>query len=155
MALVYIALGSNLGNRENNIKKAIIALDKIIGKLIKCSSFYETSPVGFCSNNYFINAAAIFETFLLPLELLEETEYVERILGRSEKSRNKQYSDRCIDIDILFYDNLIIQTEALTIPHPEIHNRLFVLEPLNEIAPAVLHPILQKTVKQLFEDLTS
>jgi 2-amino-4-hydroxy-6-hydroxymethyldihydropteridine diphosphokinase len=155
MALVYIALGSNLGNRENNIKKAIIALDKIIGKLIKCSSFYETSPVGFCSNNYFINAAAIFETSLLPLELLEETEYVERILGRSEKSRNKQYSDRCIDIDILFYDNLIIQTEALTIPHPEIHNRLFVLEPLNEIAPAVLHPILQKTVKQLFEDLTS
>ena len=127
MALVYIALGSNLGNRENNIKKAIIALDKIIGKLIKCSSFYETSPVGFCSNNYFINAAAIFETSLLPLELLEETEYVERILGRSEKSRNKQYSDRCIDIDILFYDNLIIQTEALTIPHPEIHNRLFVL----------------------------
>ena len=155
MALVYIALCSNLGNRENNIKKAIIALDKIIGKLIKCSSFYETSPVGFCSNNYFINAAAIFETSLLPLELLEETEYVERILGRSEKSRNKQYSDRCIDIDILFYDNLIIQTEALTIPHPEIHNRLFVLEPLNEIAPAVLHPILQKTVKQLFEDLTS
>ena len=155
MALVYIALGSNLGNRENNIKKAIIALDKIIGKLIKCSSFYETSPVGFCSNSYFINAAAIFETSLLPLELLEETEYVERILGRSEKSRNKQYSDRCIDIDILFYDNLIIQTEALTIPHPEIHNRLFVLEPLNEIAPAVLHPILQKTVKQLFEDLTS
>ena len=155
MALVYIALGSNLGNIENNIKKAIIALDKIIGKLIKCSSFYETSPVGFCSNNYFINAAAIFETSLLPLELLEETEYVERILGRSEKSRNKQYSDRCIDIDILFYDNLIIQTEALTIPHPEIHNRLFVLEPLNEIAPAVLHPILQKTVKQLFEDLTS
>ena len=155
MALVYIALGSNLGNRENNIKKAIIALDKIIGKLIKCSSFYETSPVGFCSNNYFINAAAIFETSLLPLELLEETEYVERILGRSEKSRNKQYSDRCIDIDILFYDNLIIQTEALTIPHPEIHNKLFVLEPLNEIAPAVLHPILQKTVKQLFEDLTS
>ena len=155
MALVYIALGTNLGNRENNIKKAIIALDKIIGKLIKCSSFYETSPVGFCSNNYFINAAAIFETSLLPLELLEETEYVERILGRSEKSRNKQYSDRCIDIDILFYDNLIIQTEALTIPHPEIHNRLFVLEPLNEIAPAVLHPILQKTVKQLFEDLTS
>ncbi len=149
MSLVYIGLGSNLGNRKRYLKQAIKALDEKVGPLVKCSSFYETLPMGFSSPHLFLNSVAVFETKLSPENVLNKTEEIERSLGRLKKSINRQYEDRCVDIDILFYDDLVIQTEKLTIPHPRLHERPFVLEPLKEIASDLIHPVLKKKIEQL------
>jgi len=152
MSYVYLSLGSNLGNRKQYIQKAIKALGKTIGELTKCSSFYETVPDGFPSENNFLNVAAVFETSLQPAEILQHTEQIEKQLGRTEKSHDRQYADRCIDIDILMYDDQVINTPRLTIPHPMMHKRTFVLEPLNEIAPDILHPILKENIETLLQE---
>ena len=154
MSFVYLGLGSNLGNKQANLKRAISALDERVGNLVKCSSFYRTLPEGFVSEKMFLNAVAVFETTLPPEDVLRQTEQIEKELGRIKKSIDKIYTDRCIDIDILFYDDIILHTESLIIPPPLLHQRRFVLEPLKEIAPHLVHPILKEDVVSLCEHLT-
>ena len=153
MARVCLSLGSNLGPRETYLRKALQALDKELGSLVKCSSFYETLPWGFSSDSLFLNAAACFDTPLSPEEVLAVTQQIEKSLGRKEKSRQGQYADRCIDIDILLYDDKVMQTPDMILPHPHMAERMFVLEPLAEIMPHMLHPQLRKTILQLKEEL--
>lgn len=153
MARVCLSLGSNLGPRETYLRKALQALDKELGSLVKCSSFYETLPWGFSSDSLFLNAAACFDTLLSPEEVLAVTQQIEKSLGRKEKSRQGQYADRCIDIDILLYDDRVMQTPDMILPHPHMAERMFVLEPLAEIMPHMLHPQLKKTILQLKEEL--
>ena len=153
MARVCLSLGSNLGPRETYLRKALQALDKELGSLVKCSSFYETLPWGFSSDSLFLNAAACFDTLLSPEEVLAVTQQIEKSLGRKEKSRQGQYADRCIDIDILLYDDRVIETPDMILPHPHMAERMFVLEPLAEIMPHLLHPQLRKTILQLKEEL--
>lgn len=153
MARVCLSLGSNLGPRETYLRKALQALDKELGSLVKCSSFYETLPWGFSSGSLFLNAAACFDTLLSPEEVLAVTQQIEKSLGRKEKSRQGQYADRCIDIDILLYDDRVMQTPDMILPHPHMAERMFVLEPLAEIMPHMLHPQLRKTILQLKEEL--
>lgn len=154
MARVCLSLGSNLGPRETYLRKALQALDKELGSLVKCSSFYETLPWGFSSDSLFLNAAACFDTLLSPEEVLAVTQQIEKSLGRKEKSRQGQYADRCIDIDILLYDDRVMQTPDMILPHPHMAERMFVLEPLAEIMPHMLHPQLRRTILQLKEELT-
>ena len=153
MARVCLSLGSNLGPRETYLRKALQALDKELGSLVKCSSFYETLPWGFSSDSLFLNAAACFDTLLSPEEVLAVTQQIEKSLGRKEKSRQGQYADRCIDIDILLYDDRVMQTPDMILPHPHMAERMFVLEPLAEIMPHMLHPQFRKTILQLKEEL--
>ena len=142
--IVYLSLGSNLGNREQTIDKAIQLLSEQVGPLIKRSSFFYSKPWGFDSPNDFCNICASFKTELSPLDLLYTTQSIERQLGRTKKSNFKQqsgltsnseavYSDRPIDIDILLYGDLQLSTPDLTIPHPRMHQRDFVMRPLREI----------------------
>ncbi|MDD4760371.1 MAG: 2-amino-4-hydroxy-6-hydroxymethyldihydropteridine diphosphokinase [Bacteroidaceae bacterium] len=153
MHIAYLGLGTNLGLREINLKQAIQALEQHAGRLLKCSSFMETAPWGFESSNIFLNGAVILETKLSPFDLLSVTCRIETALGRTHKSHDNQYVDRTMDIDILFYDQLILETPELIIPHPLIQNRLFVLNPLEEIAPDFVHPILHKSIHQMLLNL--
>ena len=136
-----------------NLTRAIELLSLALGKCIAVSRFIETAPWGFKSSNSFLNCAAAFETELQPTELLDTTESIERELGRTVKSQGGNYSDRIIDIDILIYGDEIIETERLTIPHPLMHKRYFVLQPMAEIAPDVVHPVLDKSIILLLKEL--
>lgn len=152
MATVYLGLGTNLGNKEANLRTAIYKLQERIGKQVSLSSFYETAPWGFESDHSFLNAAIGLETNLSPIEILHITQEIEKELGRTKKSVNGSYSDRLIDIDILLYDTLVLQTPELTIPHPLMTERDFVMKPLIEIAGNVIHPTLQKTLSELYQE---
>ena len=149
MATVYLGLGTNIGNRTENLTRAIEALSLALGHYTALSSFMETAPWGFDSDNAFLNCAVAFETELLPEELLNTTERIERELGRTIKSNGGIYHDRTIDIDILLYDSIIVETPRLTIPHPLMHKRDFVLEPLAQIAADTVHPTTGKSIEQL------
>lgn len=127
---------------------AAALLAERVGDVLALSGFYETEPWGFQSDNTFLNAALRLETTLSPLELLKATQQIELEMGRTQKS-NGAYHDRIIDIDILLYDDLILQTPELTLPHPLMHERPFVMEPLAEIAPNVIHPVFNKSVISL------
>lgn len=129
---VYLGLGSNLGDRHTLLLKAIELLAQHVGRLVRCSSFIETEPWGFASEHRFLNAVALFRTTLTPHELLTATQDIERQLGRREKS-NGTYHDRPIDIDILLYDDAVIDEPDLKIPHPRMQERDFVMRPLREI----------------------
>lgn len=135
MHTVFLALGTNLGNKEFNLKKAVEEIKKRVGEVTSLSAFYATEPWGFNSEHSFLNAACKVETSLSPFEVLQATQNIERSLGRLKKSVNGCYSDRIIDIDILLYDDLQINTPELTIPHPLMWERDFVMIPLKEIAP--------------------
>ena len=153
MATVYLGLGTNIGNKKENLTRAIEALSLALGHYTALSSFIETAPWGFESDNTFLNCAVSFETVLLPEELLDTTERIERELGRTAKSTGGTYHDRVIDIDILLYGNETIDTPRLTIPHPLMHLRDFVLEPLAEIAPEVVHPTTGKSISRLADEV--
>lgn len=152
MATVYLGLGTNLGDKEANLRTAIYKLQERIGKQVSLSSFYETAPWGFESDHSFLNAAIGLETSLSPIEILHITQEIEKELGRTKKSVNGSYSDRLIDIDILLYDTLVLQTPELTIPHPLMTERDFVMKPLIEIAGNVIHPTRQKTLPELYQE---
>ena len=149
MSVVYFSLGTNLGERYALMKQAILHIEKRIGHVDAQSAFYETEPWGFQSENKFLNSAIKVTTSLAPLQILEETQQIEREMGRMHKSAGGQYSDRLIDIDILMYDDLVLQTDVLTLPHPLMHERLFVMEPLAEIAPLAIHPVFGETIENL------
>ena len=123
-----------------------------MGDVLALSGFYETEPWGFESNNWFLNAAVKLNTDYTPQELLVVTQQIEKELGRTEKS-NGTYHDRVIDIDILLYDDEVLQTLELVLPHPLMHERKFVMEPLAEIAPFVQHPIFKESIMDLNERL--
>lgn len=152
---VFISLGTNLGEKEQNLRLAIQKIEERIGKVVSLSAFYATAPWGFTSENTFLNAALCVETSLLPLEVLKITQEIEREMGRAHKSVNGIYSDRLIDIDLLLcfaFDgsSILLDTPELKLPHPLMQERRFVMEPLAEIAPNMIHPVLGKTMKELF-----
>lgn len=146
---IVLGFGSNLGDREEYILAAYRLLEEELGELIRKSSFIETSPWGFESDNSFINSVAEFETQKTPLEALEICNKIEKELGRQRNSLHKGYQNRTIDIDILFYEDIVLDTPTLKIPHPLIEERDFVLTPLKEILPNLLHPILKKEIKDI------
>lgn len=146
---VYLALGTNLGNKEENIFQALKLINERVGMVIIHSALYNTEPVGFSSDNNFINAACLVMTSMEPLELLKATQEIERELGRDSKSIDRQYADRIIDIDILLYDRLIFDDKELQLPHPRLHERDFVLVPLAEIAERYIHPTLDRSIGEL------
>ncbi len=130
---VFLSLGSNLGDRRKNLESAISLIGSRAGDVTAVSSFIETKPVGFKSENRFVNCAVRIVTALDPFELLRITQQIERELGRTTKSVGGVYSDRTIDIDILLYGNAVIDTPELKIPHPQMRKRDFVMRPLKEI----------------------
>jgi len=149
MVEAYIALGSNLGDREANIKKAIDAL-KVRIKIVKASSLYETKPMYIEDQGWFLNCAVEVETDLTPKELLKFLKNIEQKLGRKTVRRN---GPRIIDLDILFYADQILKENDLQVPHPKIEERSFVLVPLAEIAPNLIHPVNKKTVADMLSEL--
>lgn len=150
---VYLGLGTNQGDKANNLTRAIEALSLALGPSNAVSRFIETDPWGFESKNGFLNCVAAFETELSPLKLLDTTERIERELGRTQKSAGGIYHDRIIDIDILLYGDKVVENPRLTIPHPLMHKRTFVLEPLAEIAPEAIHPAIGNSIRKLLEEL--
>ena len=153
MALVFLGVGSNLGDRQAHIDKAISLLKENPDiEILSASAFIETKAEGGAPQEDFLNGALKIKTSLLPLELLSQLKMVERRLGRTKGEPN---SPRPIDLDILFYDDVVIvEGKNLTIPHPRLALRMFVLKPLMEIAPDFMHPRLKKTVKELYEKLS-
>lgn len=131
--MVYLGLGTNLGDKQKNLNDAIRMLENLVGEVEKVSSVIETEPEGFKSDNMFLNAVVKVRTALSPFEILDITQDVEKSLGRKEKSSNGIYHDRVIDIDILLYDDINISTPRLVIPHPRMAQREFVMTPLTEI----------------------
>ncbi|WAM31627.1 2-amino-4-hydroxy-6-hydroxymethyldihydropteridine diphosphokinase [Caldicellulosiruptor naganoensis] len=146
---VILALGSNLGDRQRNIETAIEYLKEKVD-IKKVSTIIETEPYGYTQQPKFLNCCLMGKTCLSPFELLEFVLSIEKKMGRE---RLFKWGPRNIDIDILFYNSLVIDEENLKIPHPEIQKREFVLLPLSEIAPDFVHPVLKKTVVQLYTDL--
>jgi 2-amino-4-hydroxy-6-hydroxymethyldihydropteridine diphosphokinase len=149
MAKVYIGIGSNLGNKGENIQKSLIALERWGVKILMSSKLYETEPVGPIEQPWFLNMAVCGQTALLPEELLKAIHSIELSLGRE---RREKWGPRTIDLDILFYDDAIIDIPGLTIPHREIANRKFVLIPMDELVPGFMHPVLKKTVGNLLKE---
>lgn len=153
MAIVYLSLGSNLGDRVGYIQQAtsLLSANSDIN-IIATSSFYETEPWLMATDNWFVNAIVQISTTLSPEKLLDECQRIEHQLGRLQK-KDKTYHDRTIDIDIIFYDNLILNNERLTIPHKHFHKRVFMLVPMLEIAEDFVHPFFGKTVESLYEEI--
>lgn len=149
--VITVILGSNSGNKAEYIRKAATSLTRQTGRLVAISSLYETEPWGFECNEPFLNQVLRIETRLHPEIVLQKALEIENSLGRTRSSETR-YASRTIDIDLLFCDSEIIRTPSLTIPHPRIAERRFVLVPLNEIMPDFVHPVLQKTVSELLAE---
>lgn len=146
----YIGIGSNQGLARENCEQAVKELDLLEKVWVKSnSSFYETAPLGIKNQDWFINAVVEIKTTLLPLALLDELLGIEEKMGRV---RRIKWGPRIIDLDLLFYEDLVITETNLEVPHPELHKRKFVLEPLKEITPNLFHPILKKTVEELAKE---
>ena len=149
MAVAYLLVGGNLDNTVEKFDKLKEMLQNRIGEIHCSSKLYRSASWGFESPHSFINQAITLQTTLTPEELLRKIQDIEKSFGRKRNNSN-QYEDRRMDIDIIFYDNEIINKENLHIPHPQMHHRNFVLFPLKEIAPTYTHPVLKKTVAELF-----
>lgn len=150
MAKAYIGLGTNLGDRHRNLERAVELLPSEGVVVESLSGIYETEPWGFESETSFLNMAASLETDIPPEELMKYLLSLEAIMGRIREGRG--YRARVIDIDLLFYDNLVIETPHLTLPHPLLHRRYFVLKPLSDIAPGLRHPVLGLTVAEMLQE---
>lgn len=150
MARIVLSLGSNIEPREEHLKKAIAEIADWSESALKVSNMYSTEPVGFRSEKDFLNLAVLFETSCSPAELLAKIHAVESKMGRIRTPGRVE--DRIIDMDILFYDDLILNTDELSIPHPRLHERSFVLTPLLDIVPDLVHPILHKTIWELYDE---
>lgn len=155
MTTVYLGLGTNLGDKNLQLRTAVNEIEKRIGRVVTLSAFYITEPWGFTSEHSFLNAVCAVQTSLSPHELLSITKDIEKYLGRSHKSVHQTYSDRLIDIDILLFDQLILNDEDLQIPHPLMTKREFVLKPLVEIAPDFVHPLNHLTIRELWQELNA
>lgn len=153
MSKLYIALGTNLGDKERNLRTAVDKIAERIGTIVSLSAFYATEPWGFTSGNSFLNAALCVETTCAPMEALRLTQGIEREMGRTAKSSGGVYADRLIDIDLLFFPGVVFDTPELTLPHPLMCRRDFVMRPLAEIAPGELHPVLHKTIGELSREV--
>jgi len=153
MNRVYLSLGSNLNDRLVNIDNAILSLSEKI-TIGKVSSVYETDPQNMVSDNRFLNMVISGKTSLSPKALLEFIYGIEKKMGRVRTNGSK-YSDRIIDIDILFFNDIIVSDDDLTVPHKRLHERLFVLTPMAEIAPSFVHPVLGKQIDTLFRSVVS
>jgi 2-amino-4-hydroxy-6-hydroxymethyldihydropteridine diphosphokinase len=147
--VVYLSLGSNLGNREANLRTAIEKL-KEIGNPVAVSAFYETEPVEVQSQPWFLNCAVKLDTEKMPRQLIAAILALEQEMGRQRK---QQKGPRTIDIDILLFGSSVIEIPSLTVPHPRMHERRFVLEPLAEIAPDARHPVFKRTIRELRDAL--
>ncbi len=153
MAIVYLSLGSNLGDRLGYLQQATSLLNAVPEiNVVSTSSFYETEPWQMESENWVVNAVIQAVTSLSPEKLLDECQRIETLLGRKREPQTK-YSDRTIDIDIIFYDNMVLNTERLTIPHKLFHKRAFMMVPMLEIAQDFVHPLFKKTIMELYEEL--
>lgn len=149
--IAYIAIGSNVGNKHLRCQKAISQILKVDHhKLLAQSSFYKTQPFGYLAQDWFINGVIKIETDLEPHQLLGSLKAIESDLGRRKSFR---WGPREIDLDLLFYDDEEIQSEDLVLPHPHLHERQFVLIPLAEIDPHLVHPVLKKTIQEILNDL--
>jgi 2-amino-4-hydroxy-6-hydroxymethyldihydropteridine diphosphokinase len=149
----FISVGANLGDRLRSCCRGIAALcaDASV-RLVARSPFYETEPVDYTDQEWFLNAAVKIETDLAPLELLARVQAVQKELGRSDGGI--RFGPRVLDLDIIFYDHLILETPQLTIPHPRMHKRRFVLQPICDIDGSVVHPILGQDVKKILNQMT-
>jgi len=147
---VFLGIGTNLGERKANLEKAIALTGKHIGKVIAASSVYETEPWGFSSDTNFLNMVAEVETGLTPSGLLGRILMIEALMGRLREGSG--YKSRIIDIDILFFGSRIFGNKVLTIPHPKIQDRRFVLVPLCEIAGEMIHPVFKKSIQELLAE---
>ena len=145
MATAYIGLGSNLGDRMTTLQTAVQRLESL-GRVAEVSSLYQTEPVGYLEQPPFLNAVVALETVLAPIDLLHALLGIERDLGRMRTFRN---APRTVDLDLLLVDNVILDTTELTLPHPRLHERAFVLVPLAEVAPEAVHPVSGQTVWEL------
>jgi len=154
MSIAYIGLGSNIGDRVGYVQQAHMLLSDTENiKVLNSSSLYETEPVGYTDQEWFINAILELETTLEPMDLLKECQRIENQLGRNRTNDMPKWGPRTIDLDILFYDNLIIAKDELQIPHQQVHRRAFALVPLLELAPDLIHPVLGKNIMDLHSDL--
>ena len=150
MAIAYIALGSNLGDKEKNLRRALLLLTQQGVEVVRVSSFLSTEPYGVTDQPQFLNAVACVRTSLAPLALLDVLLATELAMGRV---RLRHWGERNIDLDLLLYEDVVLDTPRLRLPHPDMQNRDFVLLPLAEIAPELKHPTLQKTICELKENL--
>lgn len=146
-----IGLGSNLGERDKNIRTALEKMQEKGIELLRVSSVLETEPYGYTNQPKFLNAVCLVETNLTPDQLLDVLLEIEKEMGRV---RERKWGPRIIDLDIIFYEDLVLESERLIVPHPDMHNRWFVLAPLAEICPDYVHPKLKKTVRELLQELT-
>jgi 2-amino-4-hydroxy-6-hydroxymethyldihydropteridine diphosphokinase len=149
MKIVFLGIGTNLGNRESNLEEAVARIREYIGPVLDSSSIYETEPWGFHAKDEFLNKVVKVNTELTPSGLLGRILMIESLLGRVRGQ--VRYSSRLIDIDILLYEDLIVEEESLKIPHPLLQQRKFVLVPLCEIASEIIHPVLKKSIAELLE----
>ncbi len=147
MSVVYLSLGSNMGDKEDYIRKALKLIEDV-DEIRKVSPLYQTEPMGFKDQSFFLNCVIEVQTNSNPEQLLLFLKSIEQKLGRINTVKN---GPRIIDIDILFFDDFCIDKDDLIIPHPRLHERLFVLIPLMDVNPDVIHPLLKKTVRELFD----